>query len=69
MHEQVGDLAQLDESEAPKEGYARVYVVPVRDDAAAESLHNGAATAKGMLQVSMLPSQLHATQLCLTLRR
>jgi hypothetical protein len=48
---QVGDLAQLDESEAPKAGYARVYLVPMRADATADAQPNDAATAEAVLQV------------------
>ena len=48
---QVGDLAQLDESEAPKAGHARVYLVPLRADAASDAQHDGVTAAEDVLQV------------------
>ena len=59
---QVGDLAQLDDSEAPKEGHVRVYLVPTREDAAAEPQRGETMTAEAMLQVRPARFAVHAVQ-------
>ena len=53
---QVGDLAQLNESEAPKEGHVRVYLVPMRADTAAEKRDIVATSAETVSQVCLRPA-------------
>ena len=58
----MGDLGQLDESEAPKAGHARVYLVPMRTDVGEDAQHDDFRSAEAILQVWKAAGSVHMVE-------